>query len=243
MKNQFWRRFFSFVAGSLVATFILIGISYLALGAKIGTGALLGENSLDMEFWREEWFNNFSWLHFMFQGMMLSTFNLLVKSREEIIHISWYEDGIFQLFGIIKLAFGFTVLEALAYLIQFVGNAIFVGVTNLVSEVTVPNLVSIEYLASRIDISLIIWEALLSALIISFFDRKKRRRIADAEEEMRRFEEEEKYKEDQRKKSYQAREERERRRKKSYYREDFETTHKKKDNIQLPPAKNDSSEE
>lgn len=237
MKNQFWRRFFSFVAGALVATFILISISYLALGAKIGTGALLGENSLDMEFWREEWFNNFSWLHFMFQGMMLSTFNLLVKRREEFIHISWYEDGVFQLFGIIKLAFGFTVLEALAYLIQFVGNAIFVGVTNLVSEVTVPNLVSIEYLASRIDISLIIWEALLSALIISFFDRKKRRQIADAEE-MRRLEEAKKNEEEKMKGSYQKRKGGERRRREPLYREDMVNT-----TTQLPSAENDSPEE
>ena len=77
--------------------------------------------------------------------------------------------------GCIKLFCGFVLLEVLAYLLQFVGNAIYIAITNWVANVTVPYNISLGYLKEKVDPWLIGCEACIAAMIISFFDRRNRK--------------------------------------------------------------------
>lgn len=148
------------------------------MGAEIGTGALIGKTGVAMEKCRERWFESFSWIHFVLMGTMLFTYNLMKKRGEEWFYISWPTSGFKQFWSLLKLGFGFVILEILAYLIQFVGNAIYIAVTSLLFEVTIPNFVSLKYLAQQIDILRVFWETCLAALGISYLDRRNRRKNA-----------------------------------------------------------------
>lgn len=189
MKRITWGSLFCFVWWSAVTTVVLVALSYVAMGMEVGTGAIYGASGMTLDGCRERWLNNFSWMHFALQGMMLWSYNLCRRREEELVYIEWSYDGCDQFVKCIELFFGFICLELLSYLIQFVGNAIYIAVTNWVSDVTVPNMLSLKFLAKKVNLLLIFWETGISALIISYFDRRNRRRRYNERKEKMRFEE------------------------------------------------------
>lgn len=181
-----WKRFFGFVLGSVFSGFILVIMNCLGFGMKAGMDVLLGgTNLLVISSTRAQWLENFFWLHFAIMGILLYMYNLLVRRKSEIVHIIWPTEGLFQIFAYFKVFCGLLLMEIAAYLFQFVGNAIYVAVTNWADRVSVENTISVRYLFQKIDFILLMCEAFVASQFIAFFDRKRRRKLAEQKREER----------------------------------------------------------
>ena len=241
MRRQLvtWGKAFRFLVGALVTTAILIALSYIAMGAEVGTGALLNVSATTMERWRQKWFDNFVSIHFALQGVMLYAFNLIKRRRGEVVYTDWPVEGIDQLFSVMKLFVGIVLMEVLSYLLQFLGNATYVAVTNWLSEITVENKISVMYLTERIDILVILWESLIAALILSFADRMKRKARATRRREAQR----EAYEQQRREEAQRAYQKQERQRKNNRVIYDEVVSPKPQQTIMLPGNTEQKKEE
>lgn len=181
-----WKRFFGFILGSAFSALILVAINSLGFIAKAGMDVFLGGiNLLVINATRAQWFENFFWLHFAIMGILLYTYNLLTRRKSEIVHVVWPTEGLPQIFAYFKVLAGLFFMEIVAYLFQFVGNAIYVAVTNWADRVSVENTISFKYLFQKIDWILLMCEAFVASQFIAFFDRKRRRKLAEQKREER----------------------------------------------------------
>lgn len=197
------KRFFGFIAGAVVSTGIFMVLNALAFAMESGLSFLFGGYLVYTGSQvREEWLTNFHWWHFAIMGVALFVSNLIVRKDDEIVHIRWPERGVAQIGAYIKIVLGLLFLEVLAYLLQFVANAIYVAVTNWAAEVSIENTISLRYLFQKIDFLLIACEAFIAAQFIAFLDRRRRRKLAEKKREERiekvRFERREKERSNQR---------------------------------------------
>ncbi len=182
-----WKLAVGSVLGSLTAMVILMVLNCLGFGMKAGIDVVLGGSSLlVIESTRAQWLENFFWLHFAIMGILLYVYNLFVRTKGERVHITWPTEGLFQLCAYGKVFAGLLLMEVAAYLFQFVGNAIYVAITNWTTEVSVENTISFRYLFQKIDLILLLCEAFVASQFISFFDRKRRNAIAQAKREEKR---------------------------------------------------------
>lgn len=172
MKNV-WK----WLGGSMALMLVLMGLNCMGFIIQAGTSVFLGGLAYKLpDVVRDLWLENFSLLHFAIMGVTLYIFNLPRLKRNESFFTHWPEDGVSQIIAYIKVVLVLLGLELFAYLLQFVGNAVGVAITSLATKVEVPNTISVTYLIRKIDIFLLVCEAFVASLFISFFARKSRRK-------------------------------------------------------------------
>lgn len=165
------------LAGSLAVMLVLMALNSLGFIIMSGTSVFLGGLAYRLpDVARDLWLDNFSLLHFAIMGVTLYIFNLPRVKRKENFFTHWPEkgDSFSQFIAYIKVALVLLGLELFAYLLQFVGNAIGVAITSFATKVEVSNTISVIYLFHKIDIFLLLCEAFVASLFISFFARKSR---------------------------------------------------------------------
>lgn len=191
-----WKRFFGFVLGSVFSALVLVVMNCMGFIVKAGIDVFLGGiNLLVINATRAQWLENFFWLHFAIMGILLYVYNLLTRRKSEFVHVVWPTEGLFQFAAYFKVFFGLLLMEVVAYLFQFIGNAIYVAVTNWADRVSVENTISVKYLFQKIDLILLMCEAFVASQFIAFFDRKRRRKLAEQKREERQRIEKEQQKE------------------------------------------------
>ncbi len=169
MKNV-WK----WLGGSMALMLVLMGLNCMGFVIQSGISVLLGGLAYKLpDVVRDLWLENFSLLHFAIMGVTLYIFNLPRVKRKENFFTHWpQKDGVSQIIAYAKVVLVLLGLELFAYLLQFVGNAVGVAVTSLATKVEVPNTISVTYLFRKIDIFLLLCEALVASLLISSFARK-----------------------------------------------------------------------
>lgn len=181
------KKMFIWLLGSVLSALILMALSCLGFAMKSGLDFLLGGTTLVApELMRERWLEGLKWLHFSLMGATVFTVNLIVRREDEIVFIKWPHRGLGQLGRFVELLAFIVMLEVVAYLIQFVVNAICVAVTTFATDIKVANTISLKYLFSEIDLMLITCEAFIASQFLAFFDRRRRRRLAERREVYRR---------------------------------------------------------
>lgn len=177
--------------GAGLATLALMLLSCFGFAMKAGLDMMLGGTTLVApELVRERWLEGLKWLHFSLMGATVFTINLAIRREDEMIFIKWPSRGTEQIGRFFELWAFIVMLELVAYLLQFVGNAICVAVTTFATDIKVANTISLKYLFSEIDLLLLACEAFIASLLLAFFDRRRRRKLAERRAECRRMMEE-----------------------------------------------------
>lgn len=181
MKTKnFLKTVLFFALWAAVSAAILFLLNCMGFAMKAGLGMLFGGRSLTAPgLVRQHWAEGLKWLHFALMGAVMFTWNLFIRREDEILYIEWPSSGREQLGKFAELLAFIVMLEVVAYLLQFIGNAICVAVTSFATDVKVANTISLKYLFSKIDLTLIGCEAFIASQFLSFFDRQRRRRQAE----------------------------------------------------------------